>query len=63
MAPGQKRAEFSVLGHTLTPSTEVDGLLGLDYFRGLSLTIDFHEYIGKGPVFEPLKTKTSFRRG
>lgn len=41
MALGQKRAEFPVLGHTLPPSTGVDGLLGLDYFRGWSLNIDF----------------------
>ena len=41
MALGQKRAEFPVLGHTLPPSTGVDGLLGLDFFRGWSLNIDF----------------------
>ena len=42
MALGQKRTEFPVLGHTLPPSTGVDGLLGLDFFRGGDLTIDFH---------------------
>ncbi|MYG41179.1 MAG: hypothetical protein F4201_10275 [Nitrospira sp. SB0677_bin_15] len=42
MALGQKRTEFPVLGHTLPPSTGVDGLLGLDFFRGGNLTIDFH---------------------
>lgn len=41
MALGQKRTEFPVLGHTLPPSTGVDGLLGLDFFRGWSLNIDF----------------------
>ena len=41
MALGQERAEFPVLGHTLPPSTGVDGLLGLDFFRGGNLTIDF----------------------
>ncbi len=41
MALGQKRAEFPVLGHTLPPSTNVDGLLGLDFFRGRNVTIDF----------------------
>jgi hypothetical protein len=30
-----------VLGHTLPPSSGVDGLLGLDFFRGLCLNIDF----------------------
>jgi predicted aspartyl protease len=38
---GQERYDFPVLGHTLPPSTNVDGLLGLDFFRGLNLAIDF----------------------
>jgi len=33
--------DFGVLGHTLPPSAGVDGLLGLDFFRGQSLTGDF----------------------
>jgi predicted aspartyl protease len=40
-ALGQERAGFSVLCHTLPPSAGVDGLLGLDFFRGLTLTVDF----------------------
>lgn len=40
-ALGQERRDFPVLGHTLPPSAGVDGLLGLDFFRGQSLTIDF----------------------
>ena len=40
-ALGQERFGFPVLGHTLPPSAGVDGLLGLDFFRGLRLTIDF----------------------
>ena len=40
-ALGQARSQFAVLGHTLPPSAGVDGLLGLDFFRGQSLTIDF----------------------
>jgi len=40
-ALGQERTEFSVLCHTLPPSAGVDGLLGLDFFRGQSLNIDF----------------------
>jgi predicted aspartyl protease len=40
-ALGHERSRFPVLGHTLPPSTGVDGLLGLDFFRGQSLTIDF----------------------
>jgi predicted aspartyl protease len=35
------RTDFSVLGHTLPPSAGVDGLLGLDFLRGGSLTVDF----------------------
>jgi predicted aspartyl protease len=41
MALGQERTEFPVLGHTLPPSAGVDGLLGLDFFRGQSLTLNF----------------------
>jgi hypothetical protein len=33
----------SFLGHTLPPSAGVDGLLGLDFFRGQVLTVDFHK--------------------
>ncbi|MGA9995301.1 MAG: retroviral-like aspartic protease family protein [Pyrinomonadaceae bacterium] len=40
-ALGQERAKFSVLCHTLPPSAGVDGLRGLDFFRGQSLTINF----------------------
>ena len=36
----QQRTGFSVLGHTLPPSAGVDGLLGLDYVRGLRLILD-----------------------
>lgn len=42
VALGQERQGFPVLGHTLPPSAGVDGLLGLDFFRGQTLTIDFH---------------------
>jgi len=40
-ALGQSRHDFSILGHTLPPSSGVDGLLGLDFMRGQILTIDF----------------------
>jgi predicted aspartyl protease len=40
-ALGQERADFTVLCHTLPPSASVDGLLGLDFFRGQILSIDF----------------------
>lgn len=40
-ALGLERLGFSVLGHTLPPSVSVDGLLGLDFLRGLNLAIDF----------------------
>jgi predicted aspartyl protease len=40
-ALGQSRTHFAVVAHTLPPSASVDGLLGLDFFRGQQLTIDF----------------------
>jgi predicted aspartyl protease len=40
-ALGQEQTGFPVLGHTLPPSAGVDGLLGLDFIRGQSLTLDF----------------------
>ena len=40
---GQERADFPVLCHNLPPSASVDGLLGLDFFRGLNLNIDFRD--------------------
>ena len=40
-ALGQERLGFPVLGHTLPPSAGVDGLLGLDFFWGRRLIIDF----------------------
>ena len=40
-ALGQERLGFPVLAHTLPPSVNVDGLLGLNFFRGLNLAIDF----------------------
>jgi hypothetical protein len=39
-ALGQDRYGLEVLRHTLPPSSGVDGLLGLDFFRGLCLSID-----------------------
>jgi hypothetical protein len=40
-ALGQHRIGFAVLSHTLPPDAGVDGLLGLDFFRGSLLTLDF----------------------
>lgn len=40
---GCDRADLAILGHTLPPSTGVDGLLGLDFLRGQHLSIDFRE--------------------
>jgi predicted aspartyl protease len=42
-ALGQERLDFPVLGHTLPPSASVDGLLGLDFLRGLKLEVDFRK--------------------
>ena len=41
VALGQERTNFPVLGHTLPPSTSIDGVLGLDFVRGQTLTVDF----------------------
>lgn len=40
-ALGHNCSNFPVLAHTLPPSASVDGLLGLDFFRGHSLKLDF----------------------
>lgn len=41
VALDEEAMNFPVLCHTLPPSADVDGLLGLDFCRGRSLTIDF----------------------
>jgi hypothetical protein len=40
-ALGQVRTDFPVLWLPLAPAVMIDGLLGLDFFRGLVLTLDF----------------------
>ncbi|WP_435008536.1 aspartyl protease family protein [Tundrisphaera lichenicola] len=40
-ALGQHRFGFPVIAHALPSNALVDGLLGLDFLRGLELTIDF----------------------
>jgi predicted aspartyl protease len=40
-ALGKSQSPFTVLCHTLPPSAGIDGVLGLDFLRGLTLTIDF----------------------
>lgn len=42
-ALGKRLTDFPVLCHTLPPSSGVDGLLGLDFFRGTRLKIDFNQ--------------------
>lgn len=41
LALGQERSNFPVLAHTLPPSAGIDGLLGLDFLRGQTVTVDF----------------------
>jgi len=41
IALGQERINFPVLAHTLPSSAGMDGLLGLDFLRGQTLTVDF----------------------
>jgi hypothetical protein len=40
-ALGKTLVDFPVICHTLPPSANVDGLLGLDFIRGQILHIDF----------------------
>ena len=40
-ALGQNRIGFAVVAHSLPDDAPVDGLLGLDFFRGHVLTLDF----------------------
>jgi predicted aspartyl protease len=40
-ALGIARESLPVLCHTLPPTTQIDGLLGLDFLRDRKLTIDF----------------------
>ncbi len=39
-----------------------DYVFYVEFDDGVAGDIDFREYIGKGPVFEPLQTKTFFKR-
>ena len=41
VALGKEQENFAVLAHTLPPSASIDGLLGLDFFRGQNLNLDF----------------------
>ncbi len=41
VALGQEHWQFPILCHTLPPSATVDGVLGLDFFRGHKLVVDF----------------------
>jgi hypothetical protein len=40
-ALGQHRLAWPVLAHSLPSAAGIDGLLGLDFFRGMALTVDF----------------------
>lgn len=40
-ALGQHRIGLPVISHSIPPDAGVDGLLGLDFFRGHLLTLDF----------------------
>ncbi len=42
-ALGRERRDFPVVCHTLPPSAELDGVLGLDFLRGHRLVVDFRE--------------------
>lgn len=38
---GRRKEDFEVYSHDLPPETGIDGVLGLDFFRGQNLNIDF----------------------
>lgn len=40
---GQSKLNFPLLAHTLPPSSGIDGLLGIDFFRGYKLTVNFRD--------------------
>jgi hypothetical protein len=42
-ALGREQTNFPIVCHTLPPSATVDGVLGLDFFRGTRLTLDFRK--------------------
>ena len=42
---GNVEHKFRVLCHTLPPTATIDGLLGLDFFRGKRLILDLREGI------------------
>ena len=42
---GRSLENFPILCHTLPPSATVDGLLGLDFFRGVRLMVNLQEGI------------------
>lgn len=42
-ALGHQRGPFPILCHTLPPGAGIDGVLGLDFFRGMRLVVDFRE--------------------
>jgi predicted aspartyl protease len=41
IALGRERSDFPVLAHTLPAGAGVGGVLGLDFLRGLIVTLDF----------------------
>lgn len=40
---GQIRNHYAVIAHTLPQTTGIDGVLGLDFFQNLVLTLDFQK--------------------
>jgi hypothetical protein len=40
-ALGLRRRSLTVFAHTLPAASGIDGLLGLDFFQGTKLSIDF----------------------
>ncbi len=43
IALGKEGVDFAILAHTLPPSSCIDGVLGLDFFRDKKLNVDFRQ--------------------
>jgi aspartyl protease family protein len=65
VALGRELTDFPVLAHTLPPSAGVDGVLGLDFFRGQVLTIDLQRggltLAEQGSLSEPSRRRSRTR--
>ena len=50
------------MNDVITITYKNDYIFHVEFDDGVAGDIDFHEYINKGPIFFPLKTKEFFKR-